>query len=531
MLAVQCVQSPVERGGLVSAVRAPGFRRSVVNIMSTWGVQGVSVAFALFVVPLVSGRFGVEGLGVWLLVQQLAGHLQLFEMGLNSSLGRYLARALGQNDLERHDGYLSSAVVVLCLLALVVFGLTLAIDFMLPRVFEIPSDLMDQSRWMLLIVGVLTALTLPLRAGFGLLGSRHRFDLVALADGSGLAIKICLVLAVCLSNVEPGLVLLSIAVFLPTVIASLLAFWNGLRCSPRSSVRPGLVSKASVRALLDVSFSALLVTTAAVLLRQGAPMIVGAQLGVEIIPMLAIPLMIVSVIRPFVAVANKLMAPLASQFDAAGAKEQLYASFRMSAHYTLFMALVAWTFVATMGHSALTLWLGHSGFTPAHIDTLHQMLVVVLGGYALSLPGAMGRTLLGSVGLHWQAAWGEIVGTAVGLIVGAVLLFVDGSSPWGMAVGICVAYLVRALTSAVRLLGDYFCMSQRALYGAIWMRPLGVALPGMFLMLLAIRKADHPWLQGALAGAAIFVWILLAWRYLIEVAHADRIRRLFSSRR
>ncbi len=507
---------------------APSFRRSVVNVLSTWGVQGASVAFALVVVPLVSGRFGVEGLGLWLLIQQVAGHLQLFEMGLNSSLGRFLAKTLARSEFEQHDSYLSSAVVVLCLLAVAVAIMTLALNVFLPALFDVSPALEAQATWMVLVVGGATALSLPLRAGIGVLSSRHRFDLIAISEGLGLVLKIILVLGVCLTDVEPGLVLLAAAVFIPTLVGSAVSFAQGFHIQPKSHVKPGLVSRDSVRALFDVSFSAFLVTAAAVMLRQGSPMILGVQFGIEMIPMLAIPLMVVSVLRPFIAVANKLMSPVASQFDAVGGKAELLAAYGVAARYTLYLAIITFGLVGVFGREVLAVWLGGSGFSGEQLDMLYGMLLIVLGGYCLTLPGAMGRTLLGAVGMHWAAARGEMAGTLVGLLTGAGLLILDSGNPWGMAVGIVVAYVVRAAASAVRLMAVYFELRQRDLYWMIWFRPLGAALPGS-AVLLAVTVTDIAgWTRLFGITMAMVLWAWLGLRCLVSDAHARRLRQMFN---
>lgn len=505
---------------------APGFRRSLLNVLSTWGVQGASVVFALVVVPLVSRRFGVEGLGLWLLIQQLAGHLQLFEMGLNSSLGRYLARSLALGEKDAHDGYLSSAFAVLCVLAVTVMLVTFLLAAELPAFFDIPTVMQTQAVWMFVVVGSATALSLPMRAGLGVLSSRHRFDLMAFSEGLGLGLKVILVLGVCLTDVEPGLVLLAGAVFLPMLLGSCVAFVHGLRCPPVSCLRWSLVSRAAVRALFDISLSALVVTAAAVLLRQGTPVIIGMQFGVGVIPMLAIPLMIVSVIQPFVAVANKLLSPVASQFDAVGDRQELLSAFRTAAHYTLTMAILVFVLTVAVGREALTMWLGHSGFSALQLDELYRMLLIVFGGYCVTLPGAMGRTLLGAVGRHWAAARGEMVGTLVGLVLGVSMIMLVGTGPWGMALGVVAAYVTRAVGSAVRLIAEYFDTSQGEIYRLVWGLPTLIALPMFAGLFVVFASGMAGWEKLSVLFVCILAWAWAVLRFLVTEAHRARLGRL-----
>lgn len=211
--------SPVRRE---MGPKLPGLRRSAINVGATWLLQAGTLLFALVSVPLVTRRFGLEGLGVWLLVQQLASHFQLLELGLASSLGRFLSRDHAQRNGAAYSEHSTSAIVLLLGMGLVLVLLAYPIGQVFPRFFIAP-DSASEGAWMLTIALVLTGMTLPLRSAIGVLASQHQFALQAGVDGIALLLRVTLVIAACTMVEDHALIALSWRY-------SVLHFWRGWLC-------------------------------------------------------------------------------------------------------------------------------------------------------------------------------------------------------------------------------------------------------------------------------------------------------------
>ena len=96
--------------------------------------RGMAAALvALAVTPFLTRALPPEKYGAWALVLQLAAYVGYLEFGIQTAVGRFVARGNELSDFEQRDKIVSTALAVLtvaCLLAVVVIGFLIAF---LPR--------------------------------------------------------------------------------------------------------------------------------------------------------------------------------------------------------------------------------------------------------------------------------------------------------------------------------------------------------------------------------------------------------------
>jgi O-antigen/teichoic acid export membrane protein len=504
--------------------KLPSLNRSVRNVLATWGLQASTLLFALISVPMVSQRFGLEGLGLWLLVQQLASHFQLLELGLASSLGRFLARDLALQDGASYTRHSASAIALLLILGTLIVGLAIPMAWAFPQVFKLPPDLAQDAVWMLAIALIATGLMLPLRSAVGILSSQHRFALLAGGDGLALLLRIVLVILACRVVQAHALIALALAVFLPNLLGATVLWMSARRDAPYPVMSKAAIGTQAVRELLSVSLAALVVTFAAVLLRQGSAMLAGYSLGVEAVPLLALPMMVVVSVSPFLGIANQLIAPIASQLDAQSQTEQLRQTYFTAARYSLSAGLLILIAMGWLMPHLLPIWLGRSILRPDQLQILQLNLMLVFTGYGLAIPAMLARSVLVSVGKHKFAARGEMISVVVGLAIGWGLMDIVGLGTTGMACGILSAYLLRAYGSLIHQLAFYLELPLVQLYLKVWTRPLLCSFPLLLIFLPAIFGHPNGDIQATLAVPLLLLWSGLTLRLVLLPDHQQRIR-------
>ena len=503
----------------------PGLRHNAVNVLSSWLLQAGTLLFALISVPLVTRRFGLEGLGIWLLVQQLASSMQLLELGLASSLGRLLSRDHGLNKAAAYTRHASSAIAILLVMGGFLVLLAVPMGRAFPHVFELPSHLVPEAEWMLAIAIVATGLTLPLRSAIGILSSQHRFALQASGDGFALILRVALIVVVCTMLEQHALIALSLAVFAPGLIGSLVLFVVANRSAPYVLFSPRTVGVQPMRELFDISLAAMVVTLAAVLLRQGG-VLAGYSLGVESVPLIALPVMMVVSLGPFLGIANQLISPIASQLDATKRVDELRTAYLTAVRYTLTMGLLIYASMIMLAPYLLPLWLGRESLGPHHVHAIHLNLLLIFGGYCLAIPAFLARAVLVSVGRHRIAARGELISSLVGLVIGWILMDTLGFGVTGMACGIAAAYLIRAGGVLVRQLALYFDMSLHHLFVEVWRLPLLTTVP-LVLVFIPQIIGDQDFHTAALFGLpALGLWGWLVLRLIMPKSHREKFCRV-----
>src|SRR6516164_5380032 len=70
------------------------------NIGSSWFGLGVSLAVGFFLSPYILHRLGDDAFGLWILVFSFTGYYGLFDLGIRSSIVKYVAQYTAANDHE-----------------------------------------------------------------------------------------------------------------------------------------------------------------------------------------------------------------------------------------------------------------------------------------------------------------------------------------------------------------------------------------------------------------------------------------------
>jgi O-antigen/teichoic acid export membrane protein len=504
-------------------IKLPGLRRNTANFFSTWLLQIGTLLFALVTIPLVIRRFGLEGLGVWLLVQQLASYMQLLELGLGSSLGRFLSRAHALHDSVSYTRYSSTAISILLVMGASLILLAAPIGHSFPYVFKLPAHLILDGTWMLIIAIFATGIMLPLRSALGVLTSQHRFVLIAGVEGTALILRFVLTVAVCVVLEHNALIALSLAVFVPGLMGSLALFVAATRLAPNELFKTRYIDARGLVEMLGVSIAAMAVTLATVLLRQGSAVLTGYSLGMESIALIALPVMLVVSLGPFFGIANQLISPVASQLDAVGRVDILRSIYLNAARYTLAIGLLMFTGITLAAPHLIPLWLGESAIDPQHANLIYLNLVLVFGGYCIAIPAFLARSVLISVGRHKVVATGELFSAITGLTVGWVLMNIFNLGVTGMACGIFVAYMIRGCGNLLRQFASNFDMRLHRLFFEIWRVPLIVNTPLVLVFIPGFSIDDNLYIGFMLIGLALSLWIWLAFKYLITESHRTKI--------
>ena len=511
----------------------PGLRRSGMNVISMWSQRIVGILVMLVTTPIITRHFGLELMGVWLLVTQYVQHMTLLELGLNTSLTRFLARHRASGDVKAASCYLSASVFTLLVIGSLVVLTAPFLAQGFQSVFKLPPGIDTQVYWLVLLASLTVGLNLPLRTGVGMLSSRHHFNRLAMWETLVLVTRLILVL-VCFLLFEPSLLVLGLISFAPTLLGNLMLFRDGRRANPDLVIKRNLVLRQDLIAMFSVSGAAVVITLSAVLVRQSSPMLVGFQLGVELVAVLAFPILIVSAVMPFVGVANRLIGPVASQLAACGKQEALYKVGTIACKYVLSLGFLSLAGFYYLGHPLLDLWLGGPKVDDKALHLMANILVIIFSGFVLAIPGFILREILMVVGKHWHAAGAEVLGSMLGVAVGFGLMIETQLGVMGMAIGIWLAFVIRGAGFLMTRGAAYFSVPYLRLMADCAGRPLGIA----GLMIFAsetfsnhVLQDANVWLLGSVSfGTAVVIWFVGVWSWVIDPDHKKKLTTWLRSR-
>src|SRR5215475_16164160 len=70
------------------------------NVSSSWFSLGVNILVGIFLSPFILHRLGDTAYGIWILIFSITGYYGLFDLGIRSSVVRYVSTYTATND---HD--------------------------------------------------------------------------------------------------------------------------------------------------------------------------------------------------------------------------------------------------------------------------------------------------------------------------------------------------------------------------------------------------------------------------------------------
>jgi O-antigen/teichoic acid export membrane protein len=227
---------------------------------------GTAAVVAIVLPPILVRHMDPVSYAVWVLVLQIVAYVGYLDFGLQTAIGRYVAYANENNDLEWRDGIFSTASVGLGIAALLGTLLILIAAVVSPSFFRsIPAASVAPMRMAMLIIGISVALGLPASAWNGVFIGLQRYEIPAITTGAGRLLSVIGLIFV--ATRSKSLVWMAIVMAASNLFAYALQFGFLRRIASNVRFRIELISKPLARELTGYclsltvwSFSMLLVT-------------------------------------------------------------------------------------------------------------------------------------------------------------------------------------------------------------------------------------------------------------------------------
>ncbi|MFZ1011135.1 MAG: oligosaccharide flippase family protein, partial [Candidatus Sulfotelmatobacter sp.] len=148
------------------------------NVTSSWFSLGVSILVGIFLSPFILHRLGNNAYGAWILVFSVTGYYGLFDLGIRSSVIRYVSTYTATNDTESVSRLINTALLVYAAIGAAAIVTTLVISGFLGSLFRMPSDFLQTARVLFLMVGTAVGLGFPAGVFGGILEGLNHFYFV-----------------------------------------------------------------------------------------------------------------------------------------------------------------------------------------------------------------------------------------------------------------------------------------------------------------------------------------------------------------
>jgi len=384
------------------------------NVGSSWSALATNVGVGIFLSPFILHRLGDAAYGIWVLIFSITGYYGLFDLGIRSSIIRYVSKYTATGDGEKLTRFVSTALLSYTGIGLVSMALTASLSSSVEHLFRIPPELHSQARLLLLIVGASVSLGFPLGVFGGMLEGLQRFYILNWTSIGSTLLRAALI--VYFLNRGSGLVTVALITVALPVLSSILRGIIALRLCPVSlGIRH--IDKESFRNMATYGGTTFLVIVAGRLRFRTDELVLGGMMSTVAITYFSIGARIVDYAQEFVSSLAQIFVPMSSQSEAKGDLDRLRKVYIAGNRVCALLILPITIMLIVLGKHVIRIWVG-----ARYIPHSYPVLVVLIIPFTLMLmQAASGRVLFG-VGKHQSLAKVTLLEGIANLILSIALV-------------------------------------------------------------------------------------------------------------
>ncbi|MDI6447841.1 lipopolysaccharide biosynthesis protein [Anaerobaca lacustris] len=497
-----------------------GRSRMAWNVIISWAGQMVFIVAGFIMPRMIDRRLGQETLGIWDFSWSMVAYFGLIQMGVGSSVSRYVAKYRARGEVSLVSSIVSSVMFLQSAMALVILVLTGLLAYLLPSFWgERLGDGIGDAQVVVMTLGASLAIQIALAAFTGVITGCHRWDIHNYIKAGWHVVTVVAMIVV----LQLGLGIRSLAV--ASLIGLALADLNRIICAfvlcPGMRVGFRLVRASMIRSAFGFGVKTLAPRAADLLLNQTSSILIAGFLGPAALALYSRPRSLAQHTHMLVSKLAFVVTPTASAMHSASRRAELRELLISSTRYAACISLPLTIGLAIMGGPLMLLWMGR--------DYANGTLValVALGNFAMfTFMPAM--SLLTGMNAHGRPGMVHLAAAvcSVGLVFMALGPLKLGLEGVALAVGLplTVAYGGYVVVHTCKHVDmPWIAFLRRALGTPILCSaPLAACLI-VFRVLMAAQPLRALWL-GSLTGGVLLT--MAYWRYVLPDRVKVRMLRL-----
>jgi len=389
-------------------------REFIKNLGSGWFSLGVNILVGIFLSPFILHRLGNTAYGAWILVFSVTGYYGLFDLGIRSSIVRYVSTYTATNDTEGVSRLINTALAVYTAIGVAAILTTLVLSDFLQALFRMPSGFLPTARLLFLMVGTAVALGFPAGVFTGILEGLNRFYFVNVTNlVSTLLRALLIVLAL-----QYGYGLLAVA--LVTVTLPLLsATVRGVIALRVLPLRFGwkYVDRSAFSEMARFSGVSFILLIAYKLRFKADEVVVSTMLSVAAVTYFSIGDRLVDYTAEVVSSLAQMFVPMSGESSAKGDTQQLRTILIAGNRACAFIVFPITATLIILGKSVITAWVG-----AAYARACYPVMVTLLIPSTFAFAQAASPRILFGMAQRRGLVWVTGMEAVANLILSVVLI-------------------------------------------------------------------------------------------------------------
>jgi O-antigen/teichoic acid export membrane protein len=468
-----------------------GGHRVLTNALANWLGFAVTAVVVFFMSPILVRGLGDARYGVWSLIESILAYLALCDLGIGAAVLRYVARFEGLGDRDRLNRVFSTSLAIFAAMGGVALLATLVLAFAWARPLGVPESLAEDTRWLLVLLGLNLAVGLPFSVyeaaltGLGHYPTNTVLRLSSLLARSGLLLVVL--------NLDGGLKAIGLVITACSLGQNLATALVTHHYLPSLRFSSRFVDRETFRTIWGFSIYVFIALVAGRVSFRSDAIVIGLFLLPQNITYFMIAIRLVEYSREAITSLTSVLTPAVSNWEAQGNHRAIQSVLTDGTRLVLFLAVLLQIGLLLFGYPFIQLWMG-----PGYADQSYVTLAILVAPLPLSVSLSVAlRILQGLARLKFFTAL-TVVQAVLNLGLSIALVLPLGIE--GVAWGTSVPHVLHCLAVTV-----YVCRVVEIPVGSYFLHAYGKPLLASSVALAAWWLGLH-WLPP------------LSWRALIEAS-------------
>jgi O-antigen/teichoic acid export membrane protein len=493
------------------------------NIVFNWAGNIIGMAVGFFLAPFILHRLGNVAYGVWVLAVSAVGYLGLLDLGLQSSLLRFVSQGYAKQDHHAASEATSAALWVRFQISALALVLSAALAAVFPHVFNISPALAKDAQESILLIGLTASVSLPFGVVGAVISALNRYDLQNYVGMFQTAVRVIGVILVLRTG--HGIVAIAVCELVAALSGKLLQTWIARRLYPELHIQLKKPKLETLKKIWSYSVYTFLITIAVQLVYQTDNLVVGKFVSTTAVTFYAIANQLCRYASQVLSSMSGTFMPAASTFEAAGDTEGLFNLYKNGTRIMIIVSLpIVLTFI-TRGSSFIGLWMG-----PQYSHSSGIVLIILTVALFFSFANQTAAAIAMGVEKHKTMAWWAIGEGAANLVLSILLVHWYGI--YGVAIGTLIPSLVAQLGFWPYYTSKLLGLTPVEIVWNVWGPAIAAGIPfAIFSYTLESFFPAHKLAVFAFqVAASLSIYLLtvaLVFRSLIRSQVVPRVRALF----
>lgn len=376
-----------DKNSTISSQSVPANRSRYIlmNTLSSYGRDAVDTIAFLVMIPFIIKTLGNEGFGLWSLIWSFLAIFELADFGFAASVIKYVADARGKRDTLRLTRIVCTLFWIYVVLGTLVLVGILASLFFFNRVFQIPSDQAQLANSVLLILGVRSALYLPLGMFRGVLAGYQKMMIANVYKAVANIVYLFAVLI--FLSITPDIRVLAVINTVTGLLPMFAMMIHVKKMAPELSIMPRYFERSFVRELTSFSIYFSLIQMAAMIASRADALIIKLFLPLEMVGIYSIGMRLSDKAAMFCSHLTKALTPVFAELHGAGDKSNAKATHFLGSKITTAFATPLLLGLGILAEPLIVAWTGpdYSGATPVCQWLVAAGMLVIAHGNSVNL--------------------------------------------------------------------------------------------------------------------------------------------------